>query len=92
MTEENLMTDEKIKFRNLVEQHTLKQYGYHVLDLRPLNVGVYNVVLKQLGEIEEIAFPVFTKQVQDSVRSEQLPEGLLRSFADYFKFRLAQIA
>jgi len=87
MTEESLTTEEKIRFRNLVEQHTLKQFGYHVSDLRPFGIGVYNVVLKLLGETEEIAFPVFTERVRDSARSEQLPDSLQSSFADYFKSR-----
>ncbi len=92
MTKESLMRDEKIKFRYLVEQHTLKQFGYHVLNLKPFGLEVYEVVLKLLGETEEILFPVLTEQVRDSVRTGQLPEGLLRSFADYFKFRVARIA
>jgi hypothetical protein len=50
------------------------------------------VILKRLGEIEEIPFPVFADQVRDSVLTGQLPEGLMRGFADYFKSRVAQIA
>jgi len=86
------MTEVEIKFRSLVEQHTLRQFGYHVFDLRPFRNGVYNVILKRLGEIEEIPFPVFADQVRDSVLTGQLPEGLMRGFADYFKSRVAQIA
>jgi len=81
------MTEVEIKFHSLVEQHTLRQFGYHVSDLRQFANVVYNVTLKRLGEIEEIPFPVFADQVRDSVLTEQLPEGLLRSFADYFKSR-----
>jgi hypothetical protein len=92
MAEESLMKEEKIKFRYLVEQHTLKQYRYHVLDLRPFGIGVYEVILKLLCETKEISFPVFTEQVRDSVRSEQLPEGLLRNFAEYFNSRVAKKA
>jgi hypothetical protein len=92
MTEESLTTDEKIEFRILAEQHTLKEFGYHVSNLRPFGDRVYDVILKQLGEIEEISFPVFAEQVRDSVRTKQLPEGLLRSFEDYFKSRVAQVS
>lgn len=83
------MTEMEIKFRNLVEQHTLKEFGYHVLNLRPFGNHVYNVILKRLGEIEEISFPVFAEQMRDSVLTGQLPEGLLRSFADDFKCRVS---
>lgn len=83
------MTEVEIRFRNLVEQYTLREFGYSVSDLRQDWSKTYTLKLKRPGDLEEKSFPVFPDQVQNAVLKGQLPQGLLHSIADCFTSQTA---
>ena len=86
------MTKMETDFCSLVEQYTLRKFGYHVSSLKSHDGATYDLKLKRLGDLTEILFPVFPEQVRDSVLTGQLPQGLLRSFDDCFKSQTVRTA
>ena len=79
------MTHDETDFCNLVHNHAL---GYSALEFKLDNSGhFYNLRLKRLGapEHETKSFTVFADPVREALATGQLPEGLLRSFAEELK-------
>jgi hypothetical protein len=79
------MTPDEVVFWNHGHEHVLRRFGYSVVGLNLDSSGkCYWLKLNRFGGPESGAriFPVFVDQLKNCVETGQMPEGLLRSFAD----------
>ena len=84
----NAVTQDETVFWNLVHEHSLREFGYSVVELKLDSSGqTYTLRLKRLSKPDSRAkrFTVFNDQLRNSVSTGQLPGGLLRAFADKLK-------
>lgn len=82
------MTQEESAFWNIAHDYALRKFGYSVVELKLEAVGnSYTLRLKELGEPEHTAriFKVFIDQLRNTVKTGNLPDGLLRDLPNQLK-------
>jgi hypothetical protein len=79
------MTPEESTFWNYVHEYVLQHFRYSVISLTlDTNGTCYAIRLNRLGApvAEARTFTVFADQLRDCAQRGQLPDGLMKSFAN----------